>query len=110
MLGSLATYVRRHHLALLALFVALGGTSLAAGNALLPKNSVGPQQLRKNAVTPVKIRNGSVTNAKIAAKAVTGAKVKDDSLTGADVVESSLGTVPSAAHAAPTGAAGGALT
>jgi len=125
MLRGIAAYVRRHHIALLALFVALGGTSLAAGNVLLPKNSVGPKQLRKNAVTALKIKNGNVTavklgkgavtNPKIAADAVTGAKVKNDSLTGADVLESSLGAVPSATHAtsadsaAPAGAAGGAL-
>ncbi|HEV8105565.1 MAG TPA: hypothetical protein VGP69_17675, partial [Gaiellaceae bacterium] len=38
-------YIKRHHLALLALFFALGGTSFAAGNALLPKNSVGSNQV-----------------------------------------------------------------
>lgn len=109
MLRSIATYMRRHHLALLALFVALGGTSVAASNALLPKNSVGTKQLRKNAVTAVKIRNGNVTGAKLSKSAVTGAKVRDNSLTGADVLESSLGTVPSAGSATPTGPAGGAL-
>jgi hypothetical protein len=41
----IAAYVRRHHLALLALFVALGGTSIAATNALLPRNSVGTAQV-----------------------------------------------------------------
>jgi hypothetical protein len=40
-----AGYIKRHHLALLALFFALGGTSLAAGNALLPRNSVGTRQV-----------------------------------------------------------------
>jgi hypothetical protein len=38
-------YIKRHHLALLALFFALGGTSFAAGNALLPKDSVGSKQV-----------------------------------------------------------------
>ncbi len=51
-------------IALIALFVALGGTSFAAINAL-PKNSVGSKQLKKNAVTGVKIKNGAVTAAKI---------------------------------------------
>ena len=51
-------------IALIALFVALGGTSFAAINAL-PKNSVGTKQLKKNAVTGVKIKNGAVTAAKI---------------------------------------------
>src|SRR5881275_2622536 len=45
MLMSIASYVNRHHLALFALFFALGGTSFAAGNALLPGNSVGTKQV-----------------------------------------------------------------
>jgi hypothetical protein len=44
--------------ALLALFVALGGSSYAA--LKLPKNSVGPNQLRKNAVTSSKVKAGSL--------------------------------------------------
>ncbi len=82
-----ARFLRRNTIALLALFIALGGTTYAA--TALPKNSVGPKQLRKSAVT----------NKKIAKNAVTGAKVKNDSLTGADILESSLGQVPSAASA-----------
>src|SRR4051794_905515 len=46
-------YLRRHHIGLLALFVALGGTSYAA--AKLPKNSVGSQQIRSGAVTQSKL-------------------------------------------------------
>jgi hypothetical protein len=45
MLGRIASYINRHHLALFALFFALGGTSFAAGNALLPGNSVGTKQV-----------------------------------------------------------------
>ena len=45
MLGKTASYVNRHHLAMFALFFALGGTSFAAGNALLPGNSVGTKQV-----------------------------------------------------------------
>ncbi len=67
----------------------MSGTTYAAANVVLPKNSVGPKQLRKNAVT----------NKKIAKNAVTGAKVKNDSVTGADILESSLGQVPSAVSA-----------
>ena len=87
--------------ACIALTVALGGTSVAAVNAL-PRNSVGAKQLKKNAVT----------NPKIKASAVTGAKVANNSLTGADVNEASLGKVPAATTAdtaAPSGAAGGDL-
>jgi hypothetical protein len=43
---------------LLALIVAMGGTSYAA--IKLPKNSVGAAQLKKNAVTSAKVKNGSL--------------------------------------------------
>lgn len=64
-------------ISILALFVALGGTSYAVTQ--LPKNSVGTPQLKKNAVT--------------------GAKVKDGSLSGTDLDLATLGTVPSASSA-----------
>jgi hypothetical protein len=54
-----AAYIRRHHLALLALFFALGGTAAAAGNALLPANSVGTRQ----------VINGSLQTNDLAGKA-----------------------------------------
>jgi hypothetical protein len=50
--------MRRHHLALLALFVALGGTSVAASNALAPRNSVGSAQ----------VINGSLAKADLATR------------------------------------------
>ena len=50
-------------LALVALFVALGGTSYAALS--IPANSVGSKQLKKNAVTTKKIKNHAVTAVKI---------------------------------------------
>ena len=65
-------------MATIAVFIALGGASYAATQ--LPKNSVGSKQLKRNAVTTAKIKNGAVTGAKIKA--------------------GSLGTVPSASHAA----------
>jgi hypothetical protein len=46
-------YLRRHHLALLALFVALGGTSYAATE--LPKGSVGTTQIQAHAVNQSKL-------------------------------------------------------
>jgi hypothetical protein len=71
------TYLARQHLALLALFIALGGVSYAA--VKLPANSVGTSQLKNNAVL--------------------GSKVKDASLTGADINAATLGKVPAAANA-----------
>lgn len=44
-----------------ALLVALGGTSIAAVNVVLPRNSVGAAQLRANAVTSEKVRDNSLT-------------------------------------------------
>jgi hypothetical protein len=41
----IASYTRRHHLALLALFFALGGTSFAATSVVLATNSVGTRQV-----------------------------------------------------------------
>jgi hypothetical protein len=95
-------FLRRNTIALLALFLALSGTTYAASTALAP-NSVGTTQLKRNAVTAVKIRKSAVTNPRIARNAVTGAKVKDNSLTGADVLESKLGKVPSATAADTVG-------
>jgi hypothetical protein len=72
---------------LIALFVALGGTSYAVFK--LPKNSVGTKQLKKDAVTTAKLKKESVT----------GLKVKKGSLTGAQIDASTLGIVPGAATA-----------
>jgi hypothetical protein len=49
--------------ALLALFVSLGGVGYAATQ--LPRNSVGTAQLRANAVTGAKLANGAVTSSKV---------------------------------------------
>ena len=59
MFRGVATYVRRHHVALLALFVALGGTSIAA-TTLVPRNSVGSRQ----------VINGSLQRADLSKHAV----------------------------------------
>jgi hypothetical protein len=58
MRSKVVAYLRRHHLALIALFVALGGTSYAA--ARLPPASVGTAQLKPNAVTSAKVKNHSL--------------------------------------------------
>lgn len=53
MVSHLLRYLKHHHLALVALFLATGGVSYAA--ALLPAHSVGTNQLRNGAVTKRKI-------------------------------------------------------
>ena len=63
-------YLRQNALALLALFVALGGASYAAIS--IPAHSVGTKQLR----------NGSVTSKKLAKHAVSAAKLDPRSIAG----------------------------
>jgi hypothetical protein len=79
--------------ALVALTVALGGTSYAALR-------IGTKQIRNNAITSPKIRNGQVKNvdlarnsvvtAKIVAGAVTGLQIKDASVGNADLSNDSV--------------------
>ncbi len=64
------TFIRHNVISLLALFVALGGTSYAAFS--LPPGSVGTRELR----------NGSVTNGKLAKRAVTAANLDPRSIAG----------------------------
>lgn len=52
------TFIRHNAIALLALFVALGGTSYAAFS--LPAGSVGTPQLRNHSVTPVKLNRSGI--------------------------------------------------
>lgn len=84
--------------AMIALFVALGGVSYAAGQ-------IGTAQIKNGAVTAKKLKRDAVVTAKIKNDAVTGAKIRNDAVTGAKVAESTLGTVPSAATLAGHGPA-----
>jgi len=93
MLISLLAYVRRHHVALLALFVALGGVSYAA--VKLPKNSVGRSQIKKNAVS----------RAKLAPRSVDSSKILNGSLTQEDFAANQLLVGPAGAEG-PRGARG----
>jgi hypothetical protein len=79
--------------ALIALVVALGGTSYAALR-------IGTKQIRNNAVTSEKIRNGAVKNvdlgrnsvvtAKIVASAVTGLQIRDGSVGNGDLANDAV--------------------
>jgi hypothetical protein len=94
-------------LALLALFVSLGGTTYAITS--LPRDSVGTEQIRARAVTEDelsnsavitrKLANGAVTQRKIAPGAITGSRIAADSLGAAQIDESSLLAVPFAQQA-----------
>ena len=85
------SYLRTHHIGLLALFIALGGTSYAAVN--LSKNDVGARHIKPNAVR--------------------SSEVKDRSLLAKDFRRGQLprgATGPQGPAGPATGPAGGALT
>jgi hypothetical protein len=83
--------------ALIALFVAMGGTTYAVKR--LPKASVGSKQIRKKAVRTRHIKARNVTRSKIARDAIDQSLVANNALRGSDILESSLGIVPSATKA-----------
>jgi Collagen triple helix repeat (20 copies) len=64
MLRRIGRYLRQHHLALLALFIVLGGGSAYAAATLVPRNSVGSKQ----------VINGSLQTLDLSKKARTALK------------------------------------
>lgn len=89
-------------IALIALFVSIGGVGYAAskiGTNDLKNGAVTSKKLDKNAVKTKKIHDQAVKTDKIADGAVNSLKVEDNSLTGNDIDESTLAQVPSAANA-----------
>ena len=80
-------------IALIALFVALGGTGYAAATG-----SIDSREIANSTIQGKDVKNGTLT----------GADQKDNSLTGKDVQESKLGKVPSATNADNAGTAGSA--
>lgn len=74
-------------IALLALFIALGGSVYAASN------KISGTQIKPKSLPGNRIKARSVTGAQIKGRTLTGAKVKPDSLTGTQVVGSTLKNV-----------------
>jgi hypothetical protein len=79
-------------ISLVALFVALGGTSYAA-LVITGKN------IKNGSITGKDVKNSTLTGKKIKNRSLTGSDVKTGSLTGKQIAESKLGKVPSAAKA-----------
>jgi hypothetical protein len=71
-------------IAVIALFLALGGTVYAASN------KISGTQIKRKSLPGNRIKARSLTGAQIKARTLTGAKVKPGSLTGKQVVGSSL--------------------
>jgi hypothetical protein len=74
----------------MALFVALGGTSVAA--VTLAKNSVGSKQIKKNAVRASEIKSNAVGASEIRSNAVAGGDVADGTLGSGDLGDNSVGS------------------
>ena len=55
---TILRYIRSNTVAFLALFIALGGTGLAAVS--LPAGSVGSRQIRNNSITPAKFNRSAI--------------------------------------------------
>jgi len=93
--------------ALVALFVALTGTSIAAVSAL-PANSVGARELRNGSVGTKELKGRSVSSGKIAAGSITSGLVKNGSLTVADfdIHQLPVGPIGPVGPAGPIGPAG----
>ena len=70
-------------LAMLALFVALGGSANAAG-------LIGSSKLKSGAVTTSKLANGAVTTAKLRAAAVTSAKIASGAVGGSQIAAGAI--------------------
>src|SRR5437763_6831958 len=103
----LLAYLRRHHVALLALFVALGGTSYAA--IKLPAGSVGSRQLRSRAVTPGKVapRTIRLFRGQVGPRGFPGA-TGPQGKTGARGPRGARGATGATGPAGPTGPTGAA--
>ena len=71
-------------ISVLALFAALGGTSLAASGL------IGTNQIKNNAVTTSKIADGAVTTGKLAHHAVVTSKLADNAINSSKVANGSL--------------------
>ena len=92
-------------IAVVALIVALGGTSYAVTQ--LPANSVGNAQLQDDAVGPMKIKAGAITAGKIRNENITSEKIRNGTIQKWDLGWSTWNALLGArGPAGPAGAAG----
>jgi hypothetical protein len=95
MFTKLLAYLRRQHAGLLALFIALSGTSYAVATGSIDSreirnNSVSSRDLRNHSAAGVDIRNGAIGSQDVRNGRLLGADVADGSLGGEDVRNGSL--------------------
>jgi hypothetical protein len=95
-------------IALLALFVALGGAAYAGtkiNGKIIVNGSIGGGKLKNETITANKIKKGTLTGAQIRNETITGAQIQAGSIDARQINLSSLGTVPSAQSANTAGTA-----
>jgi hypothetical protein len=89
------TYLRTHHVGLLALFLAMTGTSYAVATGSINSreikdNSVKSRDLRNNSVTGRDLRNGRVSGRDLRDGSASGTDLRDGSVSGADIEDNTL--------------------
>jgi hypothetical protein len=102
--------------ALIALFVALGGSSYAAititgknvkngslTGSDIKSGSLSGKQIKSGSLTGKQIKSGSLSGKQIANGSLSGAQVANDSLGGGQINEATLGKVPAAGNADTVG-------
>jgi hypothetical protein len=89
--------------ALLALFVSLGGVSYGVATG-----SIDGRELKNDTVRSRDLRNNDVRGKDLRRGTVASSDLKNDAVTGADILESSLGAVNRAASADRATSAGAA--
>jgi hypothetical protein len=87
-------------MATIAVFIALGGTAVAAGFVISKNSQLGPGTVSGSNPPAGKHNN-------VIGSSITGKDIKPNSVGGQRVIESSLGTVPSAANAGNANNLGG---
>ncbi len=78
-------FTSAHAIALLALFVALGGSALAVNGV-----RVGAKNIKRNAVVTGKIKNRAVTTSKLAEAAVTASKLAEAAVTASQLADNAV--------------------
>lgn len=87
-------YLRRHHLAMVAIVIALaGGVAYAAS---LPRNSVRSKQIKNGQVKSVDVKDAGLSGTDLADGSLSGAEIADGTVGPADLEQGTIADVRSA--------------
>ncbi len=104
MIGRIRGELRRQYVGVIALFIALGGTSYAA--VTLEAGSVGSREIRNRSVKNSDLANRSVGTRQLRSNAVTSSKIAAGAVNGDDVQNGSLSSADFQPGQLPAGAKG----